>query len=118
MVVNVLDNAAKWSPPGATVHTPLTADGERGCRLTVTDTGPGIAEGDLPYVFDRFYRAASARSMPGSGLGLAIVAQTAQRHGGTVTAGAAPGGGARFTLTLPPAPSPAASPHSASTARS
>ncbi|MEU4424731.1 HAMP domain-containing sensor histidine kinase [Actinoplanes sp. NPDC024001] len=82
MVVNVLDNAAKWSPPGGTVTTRLTAE-----ALTVADTGPGIAEEDLPFVFDRFYRAPAARAMPGSGLGLAIVAQTAAQHGGTVTAG-------------------------------
>jgi two-component system sensor histidine kinase MprB len=86
MVVNVLDNAAKWSPPGATVHTRLYADGPDGCRLTVTDTGPGIDEADRPHVFDRFYRAVAARATPGSGLGLAIVAQTAAQHGGTVTA--------------------------------
>lgn len=86
MIVNVLDNAAKWSPPGATVHTRLTADGPHEYRLTVTDAGPGIDEADRPYVFDRFYRATAARATPGSGLGLAIVAQTATQHGGTVTA--------------------------------
>jgi two-component system sensor histidine kinase MprB len=84
MIVNVLDNAAKWSPPGATVHTRLHADGPHDCRLTVTDTGPGVDENDRPYVFDRFYRAPAARATPGSGLGLAIVAQTATQHGGTV----------------------------------
>lgn len=101
MVVNVLDNAAKWSPPGGTVHTVLAADGEHGCRLTVTDTGPGIAEADLPYVFDRFYRAASARSMPGSGLGLAIVAQTAAQHGGAAGVANRDPHGTTVTITLP-----------------
>jgi two-component system sensor histidine kinase MprB len=86
MVVNVLDNAAKWSPSGATVHTRLHADDPDGCRLTVTDTGPGIDEADRPHVFDRFYRSPAARATPGSGLGLAIVAQTASQHGGNVTA--------------------------------
>jgi two-component system, OmpR family, sensor histidine kinase MprB len=85
MVVNVLDNAAKWSPPGGTVTVTLTG-GDRPV-LTVADEGPGIDESDRPYVFDRFFRAAAARSMPGSGLGLAIVAQTVAQHGGTVTAG-------------------------------
>lgn len=85
MILNVLDNAAKWSPPGCAVHTELTADGPRWCRLTVTDAGPGIDEADRAHVFDRFYRAPAARAMPGSGLGLAIVAQTATQHGGTVT---------------------------------
>ena len=71
------------------------------CRLTVTDAGPGIAEADLPYVFDRFYRATAARSMPGSGLGLAIVAQTAAQHGGTVTAGPNDPHGTAVTIRLP-----------------
>ncbi len=88
MVVNVLDNAAKFSPAGATVHTRLRLDDEDSCVITVTDSGPGIDEQDRPYVFDRFYRAIGARSTPGSGLGLAIVAQTAAQHGGTVNTGA------------------------------
>jgi two-component system sensor histidine kinase MprB len=97
MVVNVLDNAAKWSPPGGEVTTTLTEDG----TLTVSDTGPGIAEDDLPHVFDRFYRATAARSMPGSGLGLAIVAQTAAQHGGTITAGPNRPQGTTVTIRLP-----------------
>ena len=100
MVVNVLDNAAKWSPPGASVGTVLSADGV----LTVTDAGPGIAEDDLPHVFDRFYRAPAARSMPGSGLGLAIVAQTATQHGGTVDAAPNPPHGTVVTIRIPPVP--------------
>ena len=92
-VDNVLDNAIKWSPPGGTVEIGL-ADG----RLTVRDHGPGIAEADLPHVFDRFYRAAAARALPGSGLGLAIVKQTLEDHGGSVSVTNADGGGALFTL--------------------
>jgi two-component system sensor histidine kinase MprB len=84
MIVNVLDNAAKWSQPGASVHTRLRPDGPDWSELIVTDTGPGIDDADRPHIFDRFYRAPAARSMPGSGLGLAIVAQTAAAHGGTV----------------------------------
>jgi two-component system sensor histidine kinase MprB len=68
--------------------------------VTVRDHGPGIADEDLPFVFDRFYRSRSARTMPGSGLGLAIVRQTAEAHGGTVTAERAEGGGTRVTLKL------------------
>ena len=95
-VTNLLDNAAKWSPPGGTVHVRL-ADGV----LTVDDEGAGIAPHDLPHVFDRFYRSEESRSMPGSGLGLSIVRQVAERHAGTVEAGDVPGGGARLTLRLP-----------------
>jgi two-component system sensor histidine kinase MprB len=94
-VGNLLDNAAKWSPPGAQVEVVLH-DG----RLSVRDHGPGIAEEDLPYVFDRFYRARAARGMPGSGLGLAIVRQVAESHGGEVVAERAEGGGTRMVLTL------------------
>ncbi|SDT14568.1 HAMP domain-containing sensor histidine kinase [Actinoplanes derwentensis] len=100
MLVNVLDNAAKWSPAGATVHTALTVDGDE-CLVTVADSGPGIDEADRPYVFDRFYRAATARSAPGSGLGLAIVAQTAAQHGGTVTTSGREPHGTVVTIRLP-----------------
>jgi two-component system, OmpR family, sensor histidine kinase MprB len=95
-VRNLLDNAAKWSPPGGTIEVTL-----RGGRLSVRDHGPGIDAADLPYVFDRFYRAAVARGMPGSGLGLAIVRDVAESHGGSVAADIAEGGGARLTLWLP-----------------
>jgi two-component system sensor histidine kinase MprB len=94
-VANLLDNAAKWSPPGGTVEVRLR-DGE----LTVRDHGPGIAEADRPRVFDRFYRADEARGRPGSGLGLAIVRQVAEGHGGSVSAEAAHGGGALVRLRL------------------
>jgi two-component system, OmpR family, sensor histidine kinase MprB len=98
-VTNLLDNAAKWSPPGGTVEVTL-----RNGELTVTDQGAGIAEEDLPHIFERFYRSREARGEPGSGLGLAIVQQAAQRHGGTVAAENADRGGARLTLRLPGSP--------------
>ena len=66
------------------------------------DHGPGFDEADLPHVFDRFYRADSARGMPGSGLGLAIVRQAAEAHGGCVAAANAPGGGALVTVSFGP----------------
>jgi two-component system sensor histidine kinase MprB len=94
-VANLLDNAAKWSPPEGEVEVTVK-DGE----LVVRDHGPGIDEADLPYVFDRFYRASSARGMPGSGLGLAIVRQVAESHGGQVVAEPADGGGTRMILRL------------------
>jgi two-component system sensor histidine kinase MprB len=92
---NVLDNAAKWSPPGGDVDVSVD-DG----TVTVRDRGPGIDDADMPYVFDRFYRSPSARTMPGSGLGLAIVRQVAEAHGGDVVAERAEGGGTRVTLRL------------------
>jgi two-component system sensor histidine kinase MprB len=95
-VANLLDNAAKWSPPGGIVEVRLR-DGE----LTVRDHGPGIEPDDLPHVFDRFYRATAARGRAGSGLGLAIVRHVAELHGGTVRAEAAHGGGALLRLALP-----------------
>ena len=74
----------------------------RAGEVTVRDHGPGIAEEDLPYVFDRFYRASSARGLPGSGLGLAIVRRVAELHGGSATAEPAEGGGTRFRLRVAP----------------
>jgi two-component system sensor histidine kinase MprB len=95
---NLLDNAAKWSPAGAEVDVRVT-----GTDVSVRDHGPGIEPEDLPHVFDRFYRAPSARGKPGSGLGLAIVLQIAEAHGGSVAVENAEGGGARFTMRLPAA---------------
>lgn len=97
-VSNLIDNAAKWSPPGELIEVSVA-----GGEVVVRDHGPGIAAEDLPFVFDRFYRAPAARSMPGSGLGLAIVRQVAEAHGGTIRAEAADGGGALMRLTLPAA---------------
>jgi two-component system sensor histidine kinase MprB len=98
-VGNLLDNAAKWSPAQGVVEVSVA-----GGEVTVRDHGPGIAPDDLPHVFDRFYRAPSARGMPGSGLGLAIVRRIADAHGGEVTAEPADGGGTRMRLRLPEAP--------------
>jgi len=96
-VANLLDNAVKWSPPGTPIDV-VVADGE----LVVRDHGPGIPDEDVDRVFDRFYRAPSARGLPGSGLGLAIVRQIAERHGGRVSAETADGGGALLRLRLSP----------------
>jgi two-component system sensor histidine kinase MprB len=95
-VSNLIDNAAKWSPPGGEVEIAV-----RDGTVTVRDHGPGVDPADLPHVFDRFYRSPQARTMPGSGLGLAIVKQVADSHGGTVTAANATGGGALFVLRFP-----------------
>ena len=95
-VSNLLDNAVKWSAPDGEIEVTV-ADGE----VMVRDHGPGIPEEDLPFVFDRFYRAAGARRLPGSGLGLAIVRDVAERLGGSVTAANAGDGGACLRLRMP-----------------
>jgi two-component system sensor histidine kinase MprB len=94
-VNNLIDNAVKYSPPGQPVEISLANQ-----ELTVRDHGPGIAEDDLPHIFDRFYRGAEARGRPGSGLGLAIVRQVVEQHGGTVSANAARGGGTVMRIHL------------------
>ena len=94
-ITNLLDNAAKYSPPGATVEVSV-ANGE----IAVRDHGPGVAAEDAPRVFDRFWRSNDARQMPGSGLGLAIVKDVAESHGGSVTLERPVDGGARFRLRL------------------
>ncbi|MFF5207393.1 ATP-binding protein [Streptosporangium sp. NPDC000396] len=96
-VVNLLDNAVKFSRSPVSVRL---RDGD----LTVRDRGPGIPQEELPYVFDRFWRSSSARSMPGSGLGLAIVAQAVREAGGEVTLENAAGGGALARVRLPGSP--------------
>jgi two-component system sensor histidine kinase MprB len=95
-ISNLIDNAAKWSPPGEVIQVSVA-----GGEIVVRDHGPGIADDDLPFVFDRFYRAPAARSMPGSGLGLAIVRQVADAHGGTIRTETPEGGGAQMRLSLP-----------------
>ena len=98
-ISNLLDNAVKWSPDDATVEVRV-ANGV----VSIRDHGPGIAEEDLPKVFDRFYRAPDARGLPGSGLGLAIVRQVAESHGGSVSAVRADGGGTIVRLQLTETP--------------
>jgi two-component system, OmpR family, sensor histidine kinase MprB len=117
-VANLIDNAAKYSPPDEPVEVALSGE-----LLTVRDRGPGMSAEDLPHVFDRFYRGAEARGRPGSGLGLAIVRQVAEQHGGSVAAESVAGGGTLMRLRLPGAeaieaesPTPAPTPRSAATA--
>jgi two-component system, OmpR family, sensor histidine kinase MprB len=93
---NLLDNAARHSPPHSVVEVTVDADG-----LRVRDHGSGVDEADLPYVFDRFYRGKNSRGRQGSGLGLAIVRQVAVQLGGSVSAANAPDGGAIFSIHLP-----------------
>ncbi len=93
---NLVDNAAKFSPPGSKIVVEVD-----GGSLTVHDSGPGIPPDERDRVFDRFHRAETTRSMPGSGLGLSIVRQVVESHGGRVGAGDSPGGGAAVGFVIP-----------------
>ncbi len=97
-LVNVLDNAVKWSPADGTVQVDVA-----GTVVTVTDNGPGIDVEEVVHVFDRFWRAPAARSMPGSGLGLSIVRRVVDDHHGEVIVDANPDGGTRVRIALPAA---------------
>ena len=101
--INLIDNAAKWSPQGGTVRVSLKA-AKRNAVLIVDDSGPGIPADQREKVFERFYRAPESRSMPGSGLGLAIVKQVFDRHNATIVAEESDDGGARFRVVFPGRP--------------
>ncbi len=100
-VLNVLDNAAKWSPGGARVLVTMREVSRGLLELAVDDAGPGIPPAERELVFERFYRTTVSRSMPGSGLGLAIVKQVVTKHGGTITVDASERGGALIRIVLP-----------------
>jgi two-component system sensor histidine kinase BaeS len=102
VLTNLLSNAMRYTPPGGQIELALTSSAGK-VQLTVHDSGPGIPEQSLPYIFERFYRVdkSRARSGGGSGLGLAIARQLSRLHGGDLTAANHPSGGALFTLTLP-----------------
>ncbi|MGE5145088.1 MAG: sensor histidine kinase [Acidobacteriota bacterium] len=107
LVMNLLTNAVKYTPAGGHVRLWLEHDDGR-VRFGVSDTGIGIAPGDLPHIFDRFWRADSARTRtgerPGVGLGLAICKWIAEAHGGTIEVQSRPGRGTTFSVTLPTSP--------------
>lgn len=111
-VLNLLDNAAKWSPSGGVVGLRMRQLDPTHMEMVVSDEGPGIPENQRELVFERFYRSDSARAMPGSGLGLAIVKQVVLKHGGAITIGeTVPGGnppGTSFRMVLPGGPTSAA----------
>ncbi|HEY7481735.1 MAG TPA: HAMP domain-containing sensor histidine kinase [Gemmatimonadales bacterium] len=104
MLLNLVTNAIKYTQPGGTVALGLWQD-DGWAVITVADTGIGIAPGDLPHIFDRFWRADPARSRtgerPGTGLGLAITKWIAEAHGGSITVQSRPGRGSTFTVRLP-----------------
>jgi two-component system OmpR family sensor kinase len=104
LVLNLIENAVKYTPRGGNVSVQLGGtDGK--VLLTVADSGIGIAPGDLPHIFDRFWRADSARTRtgarPGAGLGLAISKWIAEAHGGAIEVQSRPGRGTTFTVTFP-----------------
>ncbi|HEU5467111.1 MAG TPA: ATP-binding protein, partial [Gemmatimonadales bacterium] len=104
LVMNLMTNAVKYTPAGGLVKISLAQQPQR-VILAVSDTGIGIAPGDLPHIFDRFYRAEFARTRTGeragAGLGLAICRWIAEAHGGTIEVQSRPGRGTTFTVTLP-----------------
>ncbi|WP_432725319.1 sensor histidine kinase [Variovorax sp. W6] len=104
-LANLLDNALKFSPPGTTVRVGLRADAEANeAVISVADSGPGIRGDEMPHLFERFYRGATARSdekTPGLGLGLALSQAVVHAHGGRIEAANESGGGARFDMRLP-----------------
>ena len=102
VVVNLLSNALRHTPSGGTITIRTSVEDEH-ALLEVLDTGPGIAPEDLPHVFERFYRGAGAEASSGSGIGLAVAAELVEAHGGTITAGNRPEGGAAFTVRVPAA---------------
>ncbi len=104
LLLNLITNAVKYTPPGGRVDLEL-ADAATDVTVVVRDSGIGIAPGDLPHIFDRFWRADPARSRtgdrPGVGLGLSITKWIAEAHGGSITVQSRPGRGTLFTVTLP-----------------
>jgi signal transduction histidine kinase len=100
VVVNLLSNALRHTPPGGRIELRTTADGGW-ATLEVLDSGPGVADEDLPHVFERFYRGRGSEAGAGSGIGLAVAAELVQAHGGAISAGNRPAGGAAFTVRLP-----------------
>jgi signal transduction histidine kinase len=101
MLRNILTNAVRYAPPGTTVRVDATTDGGR-CHLVIDDEGPGVPPDEQPFVFERFFRGRGewVTRTRGSGIGLSVVRHLVESMGGTVAVGEAPGGGARFTVTL------------------
>lgn len=109
--INLLANALQYTPAGGTVRVAATSS-ERDVAVTVADTGIGIAQDDLPHIFERFYRTdkSRARRTGGSGIGLTIVKAIVEAHRGTITVQSEPGLGSRFTVSLLRGPADAADP--------
>jgi signal transduction histidine kinase len=100
MLLNLVENAMKYTPSGGEVSLSLRRDGSV-AAVDVTDTGPGIPADVLPHIFERFYRGNNRSMMGGTGLGLAIAARIARSHGGAIDVASKEGKGSKFTVTLP-----------------
>src|SRR5207248_694443 len=100
LILILLDNAIKFTPPGGDVVVRVGLQ-SKSCILEVQDDGPGISEEDLPFIFDRFYTADRARNNSGFGLGLSIAKTVVEAHGGHIEVEAISGSGSCFRVTLP-----------------
>ena len=101
VILNLLDNAIKYSAGHSTVEVIIKQPSASVVELEVHDHGPGIPESKLPYIFERFYRGGTDRDVYGRGLGLAIVKCIAEAHGGQVSVHSVVGQGSVFTLSFP-----------------
>ena len=102
ILINLVDNAVKFSPPQSSVRV-RAQPAAAALRILVEDEGPGVPAEDMPHLFERFFRGRAAGVAPGSGLGLAIAKNLARLHGGDITLKSSPGQGSIFTLNLPAA---------------
>jgi heavy metal sensor kinase len=103
VMINLLGNAVKFTPEEGRIGIALESHNGT-VKLRITDSGPGIAHEDLPFVFERFFRASSGRKESGKGLGLSLCREIVELHGGEITATNQPSGGTEFAVTLPAAP--------------
>jgi signal transduction histidine kinase len=99
LIVNLLDNALKFTPASGSIEVRLTRGSDRAV-LRVADSGPGIAPDEMPFIFDRFFRGASTPG-EGSGLGLSLCREIARLHGGDIAVANRPAGGCEFVVTIP-----------------
>jgi heavy metal sensor kinase len=101
MIANLLDNAIKYTPSNGTVTVTLRVDSNGQINASISDTGIGMASGDIPHIFKRFYRCDHSRSQTGTGLGLSLARAIAQAHKGNISVHSLPDSGSTFTVTLP-----------------